>query len=194
MAGHPRKRDLSRNYGVTRTCCNKDNSCVQARGIVKTIGFTRGVCNFSNFQGFLLDFLENKRSWENQSPQKIGLFWASPFTMHILCTLLKILQSNYSLWAPFLHSITKPRTTPIAILAINLDHGLSFAGEETQTMVWVSFSLKMYSTFEFWRFKFSMVCEFPHFMGMGVVPAPSTLCMRQTLGGLFLWFSTWQSP
>ena len=31
--------------------------------------------------------------------------------------------------------ITNPGTTPITILAVNLDHGLSFAGEETRTMV-----------------------------------------------------------
>ena len=109
---------------------------------------------------------------------------------------------------------TNPGTTPITILAINSDHGLSFAGEETRTMVWVSFSLQIYSTYAFWRFKFSVGwvlvwvspgrklgpwsefpflyrftvllhsggsnspwsefwSEFPHFMGMGVVPAPS---------------------
>ena len=41
--------------------------------------------------------LENRRSWENQKPlenrQKSGLFWASPFTMHLVCTLLRIAQS-----------------------------------------------------------------------------------------------------
>ena len=31
--------------------------------------------------------------------------------------------------------ITNPGTTPITILAVNSDHGLSFAGEETRTMV-----------------------------------------------------------
>ena len=31
---------------------------------------------------------------------------------------------------------------------------------ETLTMVWVSFSLQIYSTFEFWRFKFSVVWVF----------------------------------
>ena len=31
--------------------------------------------------------------------------------------------------------ITNPGTTPITILAVNSDHGLSFAGKETQTMV-----------------------------------------------------------
>ena len=31
--------------------------------------------------------------------------------------------------------ITCPGTTPITILAVNSDHGLSFAGEETRTMV-----------------------------------------------------------
>ena len=39
------------------------------------------------------------------------------------------------------------------------------------------FSLQIDSAFEFWRFKFSVVwvwSEFPQFMGMGVVPAPST--------------------
>ena len=53
--------------------------------------------------------------------------------------------------------VTNPGITPITILAINSDHGLSFAGEETRTMVSVSFSLNIYSTFEFWRFKFSVV-------------------------------------
>ena len=34
--------------------------------------------------------------------------------------------------------LTNPGTTPITILAVNSDHGLSFAGEETQTIfVWV---------------------------------------------------------
>ena len=55
------------------------------------------------------------------------------------------------------NNMTNPGTTPITILAVNSDHGLSFAGEETRTMVWVSFSLQIYSTFEFWRFKFSVV-------------------------------------
>ena len=54
-------------------------------------------------------------------------------------------------------NMTNPGTTPITILAIHSDHGLSFAGEETRTMVSVSFSLNIYSTFEFWRFKFSVV-------------------------------------
>ena len=53
--------------------------------------------------------------------------------------------------------ITNPGTTPITILAANSDHGLSFVGEETRTMVWVSFCLQIYSTFEFWRFKFAVV-------------------------------------
>ena len=42
---------------------------------------------------------------------------------------------------------TNPGTTPITILAVNSDHGLSFVGEETRTMVWVSLSLQIYSTF-----------------------------------------------
>ena len=52
---------------------------------------------------------------------------------------------------------TNPGTNPITIWAVNLDHGLSFAGEETRTMVWVSFSLQIYCTFAFWQFKFSVV-------------------------------------
>ena len=74
---------------------SKINS-VHTRCIVKTSGFTRGVCknrgDFIKFKGFLVEFLENRRSWENQKPpenrQKSGLFWASPFTMHLVCTLL----------------------------------------------------------------------------------------------------------
>ena len=31
--------------------------------------------------------------------------------------------------------LTNPGNTPITILAVNSDHGLSFAGEETRTMV-----------------------------------------------------------
>ena len=65
-------------------------------------GFTRGVCKkIRDFfikleKGFLVEFLENRRSWENQKPpenrQKSGLFWAAPFTMHLVCKLL-ILQT-----------------------------------------------------------------------------------------------------
>ena len=69
---------------------------VHTRCIVKTSGFTRGVCKnrgFIKFKGFLVEFLQNRRSWENQknpeNRQKSGLFWASPFTMHLVCTLLK---------------------------------------------------------------------------------------------------------
>ena len=39
-----------------------------------------------------MEFLKNRRSWENQKTpenrQKSGLFWASPFIMHLVCTLL----------------------------------------------------------------------------------------------------------
>ena len=63
-----------------------------------------------------------------------------------------------SLKRAFRHTlVTNPGTTPITILPVNSDHGLSFAREETRTMVWVSFSLQMYSAFEFWRFKFFVV-------------------------------------
>ena len=69
------------------------------------------------------------------------------------------LHARASDCAPELASFffTNPGTTPITILAVNSDHGLSFVGEETRTMVWVSFSLLIYITFEFWRFEFSVV-------------------------------------
>ena len=35
----------------------------------------------------------------------------------------------------FFNLLTNPGTTPITILADNSDHGLSFTGEETRTMV-----------------------------------------------------------
>ena len=50
------------------------------------------IADFIKFKGFLVEFLENRRSWENQKPpedrQKSGFFWASPCTMHLVCTLL----------------------------------------------------------------------------------------------------------
>ena len=68
---------------------------VHTRCIVKKSGFTRGVCKnrgFIKFKGFRVEFLESRRSWENQKPpenrQKSGLFWPSPFTMRLVCTLL----------------------------------------------------------------------------------------------------------
>ena len=43
-------------------------------------------------KGFLVEFLENRSSSENQNPsenrQNTRLFWASPFTMRLVCTLL----------------------------------------------------------------------------------------------------------
>ena len=77
---------------------------VHTRCIVKTSGFTRGVCKnrgfYIKFKGFLVEFLHSRRSWENQKPpenrQKMGLFWASPFTMHLVCTLLMTSQLHYS--------------------------------------------------------------------------------------------------
>ena len=51
----------------------------------------------------------------------------------------------------------QPRNHPHHHFGSYSDHGLSFAGEETRTMVWVSFSLQIYTTFEFWRFKLSVV-------------------------------------
>ena len=48
--------------------------------------------DFIKLKGFLVEFIENRRSWENQRPpenrQINGLFWASPLTMHLVCTLL----------------------------------------------------------------------------------------------------------
>ena len=45
-----------------------------------------------------MEFLENRRSWEKQKPpenrQKSGLFWASPFTMHLVCTLSRIMKKT----------------------------------------------------------------------------------------------------
>ena len=47
---------------------------------------------------------------------------------------------------------------PSPFWAVNSDHGLSFGGEETRTMLSeFPFSLQIYSTLEFWRFTFSMV-------------------------------------
>ena len=56
-----------------------------------------------------MEFLESRRSWENQktpeNPQNSGLFWASPFTMHLVWTLLilfmwKERQSAFSAFSP----------------------------------------------------------------------------------------------
>ena len=48
--------------------------------------------DFIKFKGFLVEFLENKWSRGKQKPpenrQKSGLLWASPFTMHLVWTLL----------------------------------------------------------------------------------------------------------
>ena len=49
---------------------------VQTRGIVKTSAFTRRVCKnrwvYIKSKGSLVEFLENRRSWENQkSPEKV---------------------------------------------------------------------------------------------------------------------------
>ena len=81
---------------------------VHTRCIVKTSGFTRGVCrnlDFIKFKGFLVEFQENSRSWENQKPQencqKSGLFWASPFTMHLVWTQL--------IWVPLVILCLRPK-------------------------------------------------------------------------------------
>ena len=69
---------------------------------------------------------------------------------------IDVWKQNYLLYT-YICCMRGKSATPITILAVNSDHGLSFAGEETRTMVWVSFPLQIYSTFEFWRFKFSVV-------------------------------------
>ena len=64
-----------------------------------------------------------------------------------------IFQSHF----PNLVSSFLDLPTPFTILAANSDRGLSLAGEETRTTVWVSFSPQIYSTFEIWQFTFSVV-------------------------------------
>ena len=75
-----------------RTCrpFSRDSiNSVHTMQTVKTSGFTRGVRKnrgfYIKFKGFLVEFLESRRSSENQKPpenrQKSGLFWASPFTV-----------------------------------------------------------------------------------------------------------------
>ena len=75
--------------------------------------------------------------------------------------------------------VTNPGTTPIIILAVDSDHGLSFAGGGklgpwSELPFLYRFTVLLNSGgsnspwSEFWS-------EFPHFMGMGVVHAPSIL-------------------
>ena len=68
---------------VARTALQKTcHNSVHTRCIVKTSGFTRCVCknqgDFIKFKGFLVEFLESRRSWENQKTpenrQKSRLF------------------------------------------------------------------------------------------------------------------------
>ena len=68
---------------------------VHTRGIVKTSGFARGVCktrDFLEFKGLLVEFLETgapeKIKKAPEDLQKSRIFWALPFTMHLVCTLL----------------------------------------------------------------------------------------------------------
>ena len=57
-----------------------------------------------------MEFLENRRSRENQKPpesrQKSGLFWASPFTMRLVCTLLIHAQNSRPNLSAFLSNFT----------------------------------------------------------------------------------------
>ena len=68
------------------------------------------------FQGFLWN---NKRSWENQKPQenrqKRGLCWASPFTMHLVCTL-------------FVGFDQQPKSSPKCLFAIKCSSMHPFTG------------------------------------------------------------------
>ena len=54
--------------------------------------------DFIKFKGFPVEFLENRRSWENkkhtENRQNSGLVWASPFAMHLVCTLLMLEQGK----------------------------------------------------------------------------------------------------
>ena len=84
---------------------------VQTRGIVKTSGFTRGVWKnrwFIKLKVFFVEFIESRRSSENQSPQKIArkVDFSEPrlFTTHLVCTLLEtsisLENSNLDLHSP----------------------------------------------------------------------------------------------
>ena len=68
---------------------------MHARCIVKTSGFTRGVCKNQGFYyisrfscGTPREQAILRKSKTPENCQKSGLFWASPFTMHLVCTLL----------------------------------------------------------------------------------------------------------
>ena len=80
--------------GVILVNFRRSLNSVQTRGIVKTSEVTRvfvKIGDFIKFEGFLVEFQENKRCWENQEPRKSPekwIFWPSPFTMHLVCTLL----------------------------------------------------------------------------------------------------------
>ena len=73
----------------------------RTRCIVKTSGFTRGVCKnwgfFIKFKGFLVEFMENRRSWENQKPPENRQKW----------TFLGLAFYN----APSLHTVDLLRTS-----------------------------------------------------------------------------------
>ena len=85
--------------------------------------------DFIKFKGFLVEFLESRRSWENQQPpgnrQKSGLFWASPFTMHLVGTLLTPLTSSGAVHSQAQHHFwqfsTKWRSSPSLTPTIDQD-------------------------------------------------------------------------
>ena len=71
-----------------------------------------------------------------QSPSRFGirLHFLRPHFPSPNCNSMKFFRANFVLQMrhPW---VTNPGTTPITILAVNSDHGLSFAGEGTRTMV-----------------------------------------------------------
>ena len=72
---------------------NRERSTVCILGALDLQRVFVKIKDFIKFNGLLVEFLENRRSWENQKPpenhQKSGLFWASPFTMRLVYTQLK---------------------------------------------------------------------------------------------------------
>ena len=88
-----------------------------------------------------MEFLENRRSWENQKPpenrQKSGLFWASPFTMHLVWTLLKNVEPMSEKSPKIIRKLTKgPAKTCFDILGSFSAYlvSVSISGNHVQSM------------------------------------------------------------
>ena len=63
--------------------------CIERQAVLQ--GAFVKIGDFIRFKAFLVEFLESRRSWEKQSPQKIARkvdFLSLAFTMHLVCTLL----------------------------------------------------------------------------------------------------------